>query len=64
MNMTKKLMKLLLAMSLMGGVVAQAQDAVWRSLSLELFGAQNTVGINYDRDSKTHTCVIEQEAKD
>lgn len=48
MNMTKKLMKLLLAMSLMGGVVAQAQDAVWRSLSLELFGAQNTVGINYD----------------
>ena len=48
MNMTKKLMKLLLAMSLMGGVVAQAQDAVWRSLSLELFVAQNTVGINYD----------------
>jgi hypothetical protein len=22
------------------------------------------VGINYDRDSKTHTCVIEQETKD
>ena len=29
-------------------IVAQAQDAPERSLSLELFGAQNTVGINYD----------------
>lgn len=48
MKMKKKLMTLLLAMSLMGSVVAQAQDAVCRSLSLELFGAQNTVGINYD----------------
>ena len=48
MNMKKKLMTLLLAMCLMGGVVAQAQDAPERSLSLELFGAQNTVGINYD----------------
>ena len=46
--MTKKLMTLLLAMCLMGGFVAQAQDAPERSLSLELFGAQNTVGINYD----------------
>ena len=46
--MKKKLMTLLLAMCLMGGVVAQAQDAPERSLSLELFGAQNTVGINYD----------------
>ena len=48
MNMKKKLMTLLLAMTLMGGFVAQAQDAPERSLSLELFGAQNTVGINYD----------------
>ena len=46
--MKKKLMTLLLAMTLMGGFVAQAQDAPERSLSLELFGAQNTVGINYD----------------
>ena len=48
MKTTKKLLTLLLAMCLMGGVVAQAQDAPERSLSLELFGAQNTVGINYD----------------
>ncbi len=48
MKTTKKLLTLLLAMSLMGGFVAQAQDAPERSLSLELFGAQNTVGINYD----------------
>jgi hypothetical protein len=48
MNMKKKLLTLLLAMCLMGGFVAQAQDAPERSLSLELFGAQNTVGINYD----------------
>lgn len=48
MKTTKKLLTLLLAMCLMGGFVAQAQDAPERSLSLELFGAQNTVGINYD----------------
>ena len=48
MNMTKKLLTLLLAMCLMGGFVAQAQEVPERSLSLELFGAQNTVGINYD----------------
>ena len=36
---------LLLAMGLMGGVVTQAQEAPERSLSLELFGAQNIVGI-------------------
>ena len=36
---------LVLAMNLMGGIVAQAQDAPERSLSLELFGAQNIVGI-------------------
>jgi hypothetical protein len=48
MKTTKKLMTLLLAMSLMGGIVAQAQEGTERSLSLELFGAQNTVGINYD----------------
>ena len=44
----KKLMTLLLAISLMGAIVAQAQEGTERSLSLELFGAQNTVGINYD----------------
>lgn len=44
----KKLMTLLLAMCLMGAIVAQAQEGAERSLSLELFGAQNTVGINYD----------------
>ena len=48
MNMRKKLMTLLLAMTLIGCIVAQAQNAPERSLSLELFGAQNTVGINYD----------------
>jgi len=32
----------------MGAIVAQAQEGAERSLSLELFGAQNTVGINYD----------------
>lgn len=41
-------MTLLLAMCLMGGFVAQAQEVPERCLSLELFGAQNTVGINYD----------------
>ena len=48
MKTTKKLLTLLLAMCLMGGFVAQAQEVPERSLSLELFGAQNTVGINYD----------------
>ena len=47
MKTTKKLLTLL-AMCLMGGFVAQAQEVPERSLSLELFGAQNTVGINYD----------------
>ena len=48
MNTTKKLMSLMLAMCLLGSMAAQAQDAPERSLSLELFGAQNTVGINFD----------------
>ena len=47
MKTAKKLLTLL-AMCLMGGFVAQAQEVPERSLSLELFGAQNTVGINYD----------------
>ena len=54
MNMTKTLMTLLLAMCLLGGMAVQAQDAPERNLSLELFGAQNTVGINYDSRFKSN----------
>ena len=48
MNMTKKLMTLLLAMCLLGGLAAQAQEGTERSISIEALGVHNIVGVNFD----------------
>ena len=48
MKTTKKLLTLLLAMCLLGGMAAQAQEGTERSISIEALGVHNIVGVNFD----------------